>query len=61
MHTVYPFYSDGERRSFSMNIQIDQQKINEKGEVESLDNSREHGYSISSGWKLDWMLPTKKI
>lgn len=61
MHTVYPFYCDGERRSFSMNIKIDQQKINEKGEAESLDNPREHGYSISSGWKLDWMVPTKKL
>ena len=44
-----------------MNIKIDQQKINEKGEVESLDNPREHGYPIISGWKLDWMAPTKKL
>ena len=28
MHTAYPFNSDGERRSFSFNIEIDQEIAN---------------------------------
>ena len=28
MHTAYPFHVDGERRSFSMNIQLDQKTTN---------------------------------
>ena len=28
MHTAYPFYAEGERRSFSMNIELDEKTVN---------------------------------
>jgi hypothetical protein len=41
MHTVYPFYSDGERRSFSMNISVGQTRETEDGKQETIRSSRE--------------------
>lgn len=54
IHMVYPFYSDGERRSFSMNMQIIQQKIDENGNPkEVIRQGKEEIQHAASKWSLD--------
>ena len=54
IHMVYPFYSDGERRSFSMNMQIIQQKIDENGNPkEVIRQGKEEIRHAASKWSLD--------
>jgi len=54
IHMVYPFYSDGERRSFSMNMSIVQQRIDDNGQpTETIrDNKEELGHRAKK-WELD--------
>ena len=55
IHTVYPFYSDGERRSFSMNMAIVQQKLDENGQpIETVkDNGQQYRSHVANKWELD--------
>ena len=41
IHMVYPFKSEGERRSFSMNIEVSQQKIDMDGKPVKVEGSKE--------------------
>ena len=52
---VYPFYSDGERRSFSMNMSIVQQKIAEDGKpIETIRDGGKAGFQhLANKWELD--------
>ena len=50
IHMVYPFKSDGERRSFSMNIDLTQHEIGEDGKPVIISEKKE-GH-IASGFKL---------
>ena len=53
-HMVYPFYSDGERRSFSMNMSIVQQKIDENGQpIEVIRDNKEDLSHRANKWELD--------
>ena len=54
IHMVYPFYSDGERRSFSMNMSIVQQRVDENGQP--IENIRDNLGDLShraNKWELD--------
>ena len=54
IHMVYPFYSDGERRSFSMNMQIVQQKLDEDGNPKRvIRHGKEEIEHAASKWSLD--------
>ena len=54
IHMVYPFYSDGERRSFSMNMSIVQQKIDENGQpIEVIRDNKEDLSHRANKWELD--------
>ena len=51
---VYPFYSDGERRSFSMNMSIVQQRIDENGQpTETIRDNKEDLSHKARKWELD--------
>ena len=41
IHMVYPFKSEGERRSFSMNIEVHQQKMDKDGSPVKVEGSKE--------------------
>ena len=54
IHMVYPFYSDGERRSFSMNMSIIQQRIDENGKpTETIRDKKEDLSHKARKWELD--------
>jgi uncharacterized protein (TIGR02466 family) len=54
IHMVYPFYSDGERRSFSMNMSIVQQRIDENGQpTETIRDNKEDLSHRARKWELD--------
>ena len=54
IHMVYPFYSDGERRSFSMNMSIVQQRIDENGQpTETIRDKKEDLSHKARKWELD--------
>lgn len=54
IHMVYPFYSDGERRSFSMNMSIVQQRIDENGQpTETIRDNKEDLSHRAAKWELD--------
>ena len=52
---VYPFYSEGESRSFSMNMSIQQQRIDEDGNpIETIRDGRPADLSHKARkWELD--------
>ena len=41
IHMVYPFKSEGERRSFSMNIEVHQEKMDKDGKSVKIEGSKE--------------------
>ena len=54
IHIVYPFYSEGERRSFSMNMSIVQQKMDEQGKpLETVRGEQEDLSHRAANWELD--------
>ena len=54
IHMVYPFDSDGERRSFSMNISIQQHALDEEGNpVETIRERQDDLAHKAKKWKLD--------
>ena len=54
IHMVYPFYSDGERRSFSINMSIVQQRIDENGQpTETIRDNKEDLSHKARKWELD--------
>jgi len=57
IHMVYPFYSEGERRSFSMNMSIVQQKIDKDGNpTEVIREDKEDIRHKANKWELDSIL-----
>ena len=53
IHMVYPFYSDGERRSFSMNMSIVQQRIDQNGKpIEVIRENKEDLSHRAKKWEL---------
>ena len=50
IHMVYPFESDGERRSFSMNIEVHQERLDKNGKPIQIQKSKE-GH-IAGGFEL---------
>tara|TARA_B100001250_G_C19662520_1_gene727757 strand:- start:50 stop:820 length:771 start_codon:yes stop_codon:yes gene_type:complete len=55
IHTVYPFKSEGERRSFSMNITVAQQKLDENGKpIEAVPYAMNENVDPKAAhWELD--------